>query len=79
MPRSVRVLGCYDAFPTESKVDEDIGKLWSIECHVRLEFLGITMPSRSNLKLMKILASDGQSNVVFGSGFRALRCIPERI
>ena len=35
--------------------------------------------SRLNLKLMTILASGSQSNAVFGSGFEALRCLPDQI
>ena len=51
MPCSVWVSGRYDAFPTESVVDEDIDKWWSAKCHVRFRFLGVTTPSRSNLEV----------------------------
>ena len=49
----VRVLGRYDAFSTESEVDEDVGKWWSAECRVRFGYRRYDT-SRSNLKSMKI-------------------------
>ena len=60
----VQVLQC---FPTESKVDEDIGKRWSVECHVRFGYRHYNA-SRPNLEPMKILASGGQLNTVFSLG-----------
>ena len=72
-----RVLGRYDAFPTESEVDEDIGKRWSAECHVRFGYRHYDA-SRPNLKSMTILASGGQSNAVFSSG-TSVTMLPDRI
>ena len=59
--------GRYDTFPTESKVDEDIGKRGSVECRVWFGYRCYDA-SRLNMKSMKILASGGQLNAMFGSG-----------
>ena len=74
MPCSVRVqaLRC---FSIESEVDDDIGKRWSAECRVRFGYRHYDA-SRPNLKLMTILASGGQPNAVFGSGFKRYNASP---
>ena len=76
MPCSVWVhaLRC---FPIESGADEDIGKRWSAECHVRFGYRRYDA-SRPNLDPMKILASGGQLNAVFRSG-TGVTMLPDRI